>query len=1075
MNERQIFLGVLDLEDAAMRAAYLDKVCAGNPALRQRVEELLQSHAERGSFLEVAALEQLAQNDRLLSFLAPPGAPDSLGRMDHYEVLEVVGRGATGVVLKARDLKLQRVVAIKVLAPRLAASQTARQRFVHEAQAAAAVRDDHVVGIHAVNDESPLPYLVMEYIAGMTLAERIKHDGALKLQEILRIGVQVARGLAAAHAQGLIHRDIKPANILLENSVQRVKITDFGLARTVAEATLEEKDAIAGTPAFMSPEQARGEATDERTDFFSLGSVLYLLCSGRPPFWGDTTAEVLRSVREDAAPPLGELNAEIPAWLCDLIDKLHARDAQARPASAREVADLLSRQLALLQQPPLPLPQPSAPVASVPSAPTVPRRSRMLTARRLTIVLGLLGLVVALTVLAFFLMRRQPEEATPKQEGESFHRKTGPVAPLELRREDIPPTMLALAGGGDPAKAPPELAAVLGDGGFLLPRMGSISWMQQSPDEKTLAVPCDDDVELFEVSTGKYLRRLRGPGGRVVFVGFSRDSQVLAATTWFLSENGFLRVWDLRTDKVLLTVAMPGRKISGATAFSSDGKRLVGEGPERLQVRDASTGKEVQSVPMPGGCGSLCFSPDGRRLAVSIWQDNTVGVFDWNGVKLANSLTLKGHSDHVGTVVYSPDGQWLVSGSRNEFKVWDAKTLREMHTTQTAASQLAFTPDSRTIYAAATVIEASPVHRVTRWDVLTQKELPELSVKVSSAPVLANHCLSRDGKAFFVAQGAGATYVRVIDTDSGKELFPRQAHAAALNVLAISHDGRTLASAGEDQVVKLWELADGRVIHSFALHTQAIWGLAFSPNGDFLAAGSCDCTISLWNVGSGALVRTMLGHSRSPSRIQFSPDGGFLVGGSEGGMIRRWDVFTGKEGSPLQAHTGTVRCVAFSPDGNLLASGGADKRVCVHDLNKGEAQKFEMPGVVHQVAFSPDGRTVAAVSDAPEAVVRLWNLETGKQMTWKGHTGHVHGLTFSPSRPLLATSADDGTVRLWELHAAGPPIRTIGPGPFGGPVRSLAFTPDGRYLCTANANGTVYVLRMETETVTRSSANPFGK
>jgi hypothetical protein len=150
-----------------------------------------------------------------LAFLAPPGEAGSLGRLDHFEVLEVVGRGGMGVVLKARDSRLQRVVAIKVLAPQLAASGTARRRFAREAQAAA-VRDEHVVAIHGVHEKGPAPYLVMEFIAGITLEERIRQGGALAVKEVLRIGMQAARGLAAAHAQGLIHRDVKPANILLE-------------------------------------------------------------------------------------------------------------------------------------------------------------------------------------------------------------------------------------------------------------------------------------------------------------------------------------------------------------------------------------------------------------------------------------------------------------------------------------------------------------------------------------------------------------------------------------------------------------------------------------------------------------------------------------------------------------------------------------------------------------------------------------------------------------------------------------------------------------------------------------------
>jgi hypothetical protein len=200
MTERDIFLEALEMHDRVERAAYLDVACAGQPALRQEVEELLRSHQEAGDFLNVSAVEQLAAAEESLAFLEPPREPGVLGRLDHYAVLEVIGRGGTGVVLKARDTKLLRVVAIKALAPRLAASGTARQRFIREAQAAAAVRDDHVVAIHAVREDGPVPYLVMEYIDGITLEERVKQAGALKLTEVLRVGMQVANGLAAAHA-----------------------------------------------------------------------------------------------------------------------------------------------------------------------------------------------------------------------------------------------------------------------------------------------------------------------------------------------------------------------------------------------------------------------------------------------------------------------------------------------------------------------------------------------------------------------------------------------------------------------------------------------------------------------------------------------------------------------------------------------------------------------------------------------------------------------------------------------------------------------------------------------------------
>jgi serine/threonine protein kinase len=352
MSERTIFLAALD-KDPAERAACLDEACAGDAELKRRVEILLRHHTEAHGFLDVPAPEQLAaaasrQEDAIaiLSFLAPSSEPGSLGLLDHYEILEVIGHGGMGVVLRARDTKLERIVAIKVLAAALAASGTARQRFARETRAAAAVRDDHVIDIHAVRDDAPVPYLVMEFIDGCNLEVLLRQGGALEVKKILRIGLQVASGLAAAHRQGVIHCDVKPANILLENGVQRVKLTDFGLARPADDASLTQTGSIAGTPLYMAPEQAAGEPVDPRADLFSLGSVLYEMCTGSPAFGASTTLAVIRRVCDETPRPIREINPDIPEPLCQLIGRLHAKKPADRPASATEVADLLTAMLA---------------------------------------------------------------------------------------------------------------------------------------------------------------------------------------------------------------------------------------------------------------------------------------------------------------------------------------------------------------------------------------------------------------------------------------------------------------------------------------------------------------------------------------------------------------------------------------------------------------------------------------------------------------------------------------------------------------------------------------------------------
>jgi serine/threonine-protein kinase len=286
-----------------------------------------------------------------LGFLQPSDHPASLGRLGSYEILEVLGKGGMGIVLKGFDPALHRPVAIKVLAAEYAANAAARKRFAREAQAAAAVIHDHVVPVHAVDANATPPYLVMALIPGRSLQQRLDQSGPLEVKEILRIGMQTASGLAAAHAQGLVHRDIKPANIMLENGIERVRITDFGLARAVDDASVTQNGVLTGTPQYMAPEQARGETVDQRADLFSLGSTLYAMCTGRSPFGGDSTAAAVRQVCDVDPKPIRSINPDIPAWLEGIVRKLHAKDSAQRFQSAAEVADLFEQCLAHVQQP----------------------------------------------------------------------------------------------------------------------------------------------------------------------------------------------------------------------------------------------------------------------------------------------------------------------------------------------------------------------------------------------------------------------------------------------------------------------------------------------------------------------------------------------------------------------------------------------------------------------------------------------------------------------------------------------------------------------------------------------------
>ena len=352
-------------------------------------------------------------HDTVLKLLAPTDDDRMIGRLGTYEVVGVIGSGGMGVVLKAFDAALNRYVAIKVLAPHLGSSGAARKRFSREAQAAAAVVHDNVIEIHGVADADGLPYLVMPYVRGPSLQRRLDDEGPLALVEILRIGMQAATGLAAAHAQGLVHRDVKPANILLADGVERVKLTDFGLARAADDASLTRTGVIAGTPQYMSPEQARGESVDQRSDLFSLGSVLYAMCTGRSPFRAETSYGVLRRITDEEPRPIREINPDVPQWLCRIIARLMSKQPDDRFESASEVAELLEECLAHVQQPTaVPLPDSLVTQSSGSRFVSISRRWAGVIAMIAVLGLGALGLI--------FLQASEAPDIAGKWTGEGW-------------------------------------------------------------------------------------------------------------------------------------------------------------------------------------------------------------------------------------------------------------------------------------------------------------------------------------------------------------------------------------------------------------------------------------------------------------------------------------------------------------------------------------------------------------------------------------------------------------------------------------------------------------------------------
>lgn len=356
--------------------------------------------------------------DFAVDFLDASTDPQSIGRLDSIEIREVIGHGGNGIVLKGFQPELSRLVAAKVMAPHLAASAAARRRFAREAQATAAIVHPSVLPILSVSSSGRLPYLVMPYVDCESLQQRIDREGALPVIDVVRIALQVTRGLAAAHAQGLVHRDVKPANILLEKGVDRVMLTDFGLARAIDDASLTRSGLIAGTPQYMSPEQARGDSVDTRSDLFSLGSVLYAMCTGRPPFRAETSYGILRRVTDDEPRSIREINPEIPAWLERLVGRMLSKSPEARVSDADQLAELLEDCVAHLQQPTV---NPLPPEVAQPAGPSAARR-------RVTLIAGTGLLLAGLLLMLAIGNRPQPEADAQQNQTQTQPQQEPPVS-----------------------------------------------------------------------------------------------------------------------------------------------------------------------------------------------------------------------------------------------------------------------------------------------------------------------------------------------------------------------------------------------------------------------------------------------------------------------------------------------------------------------------------------------------------------------------------------------------------------------------------------------------------------------
>ncbi|MEM7557707.1 MAG: serine/threonine-protein kinase [Planctomycetota bacterium] len=352
---RQFAMGLLSAERESAVAKYVDecRACQGFlDSLDRTPEEVSWSEYETHSPFDSDALRRELNglkktpspevHAKVFTDIQPwlePG--EAIGRFDKFELLECVGRGGMGIVFRARDCRLNRVVALKVLSPSMLADPTAASRFRREAQSAASIDHSAVVAVHSVSELRDLPYLVMEYVEGESLQGYLERVKSPPIAKVIEIAKQCAEALAAAHAAGVVHRDVKPANILLEKNTGRVKLTDFGLARGLEASSLTQTGLLVGTPEYVAPEQVQGKPVDYRADLFSLGCVIYVMCTGKVPFSGPSIMSTLNSVCHGESIPISEIVPAAPDWLSELVEQLLAKEPEQRPASAAAVVQRL--------------------------------------------------------------------------------------------------------------------------------------------------------------------------------------------------------------------------------------------------------------------------------------------------------------------------------------------------------------------------------------------------------------------------------------------------------------------------------------------------------------------------------------------------------------------------------------------------------------------------------------------------------------------------------------------------------------------------------------------------------------
>jgi WD40 repeat protein/tRNA A-37 threonylcarbamoyl transferase component Bud32 len=1015
---------------------------------------------------------------------APPeatetGQPMPLSRFGDYELLNEIGRGGMGVVYKARHVRLNRLVALKMILGGNLAHPDDRYRFEVEAAAVAQLQHSGIVALYEAGSHENQPYFSMEFVHGSSLAHRVA-EGPLPGSAAARYLEATARAVHYAHTRGIIHRDLKPANILLSGEGRAAakgdaetdsassdprapfpgipKITDFGLAKVLTTDSGQTRTgAVLGTPSYMAPEQAAGRKDiGPSCDVYSLGAILYELLTGRPPFRAETALATLTMVaeQEPIAPRL--LNPAVDRDLETICLKCLEKDAKRRYATAEEFADDLGR---FLRREPISARR----LTAVGRALKWCRRKPALAALLFVSVLALVGFGVFGWIVA---------EEEHRLRYQAKIRAEGMRHLLYLAQIRQAQQALLQA---DPERAGRLLAHWLPRDNADAPDLRGWEWFF-----------------LRDRCGGRYC--LRGHADRALAVVYSPKGDRLASAGGHPGKPGLIKIWNAATGELLYTLEGHEQAVV-ALAYSSDGKFLASAGYDRtVRTWDPNRGTPLQVLRgHRGHVRGVAFEPGGNRLA-SAGADGTIRL--WEYVAESSPTWQAGRvwdarQGEINALAFSPQGGMIATAGRDKtVTLWEAgtgKKVRVLPDHQGEITCLAFSTAGNMLAAGGG--PGSRRGEVRLWSVdrgillASHFGLPDRILAVS---------FGREGK---LAAGGSDGLIRIWDQAHSSEPLVFRGDPRVVFGLAFSPDGRRLASAGRSGRIHIWNSSGGQesLDLSALLRTEAIafhpdskqlasagrsagltgdillWdldrpqkprvlsgpsgtvqALAFAPDGRHLAAAGDDKSIRLFDLDQAESVPVLLtGHAGRVLALAFSPDGSLLASAGEDDTIRLWNISTGTVDRILTGHRNSVLAVAFSPDGRLLASGSFDKTVRVWDLGTGSATVLTgHQGSTHAVAFSPDGQQLA--SGSSDQTVRIWDLiESKEQMRLESAPGPVRALSYDATGRRLACVGPDSIVRLWDLVTGQEILELAGP---IGPLHSVAFSPDGRRLAAAGAN-----------------------